>query len=387
MMNQPVEDNLSREAIAQRSSKGWAIKGSPILSMALAVAILGTIYWTMIASDRFVSETHVIVQKAELNVAQGFDLGSLFGGFAGGNSHEDQMLLRDYLLSVDMLKKLDERLQLRKHFSSHDHDLLSRMWSEDEPIEWFHRYYLSRISVDFDDYSGVLVIRAQAFSPKMAQAITKMMVSEGEKFMNDLSHRLASEQVDFLEEQVERLRRRAQAARNEVLHFQNKKELVSPQAAIESRVALIAKLEATRADLQTKNSAMKAYLVEDNPAIQQINQQIAAIKKQIEQEKGELASTQKGSSPLNRALEEYQQLELEASFTEETYRSALTALEKGRVEASRKLKKVSVLQAPGLPEYPEEPARLYNSVVFIVFSLILAGMVYLMAAIIRDHKD
>jgi len=127
-------------------------------------------------------------------------------------------------------------------------------------------------------------------------------------------------------------------------------------------------------------------LAASNPAIKQLDQQIRAIEKQIKQEKQELASTQRDGT-LNRALEEYQRLEQDASFAEEAYKSALVALERGRVEASRKLKKVSILQAPTLPEYPEQPRRIYNSLVFILFSLMIAGLVHLMLAVIRDHKD
>jgi len=361
-------------------------KRYPIVTLALVIALLGTVYWSLIASDRYVSDAQVIVQKADLNVPQGLDFGALLGSIASGDSHQDQMLLRAHLLSVDMLRKLDKELGLREHYSDSNHDLLSRMWAVDEPVEWFHKYLLSRVSVEYDDYSGVLLVSAQAFTPEMAQAITQMMLLEGERFMNEMSHRLAYEQVAFLEEQLERLKQRAQSARNAVIQFQNQSEMVSPQAALESRIALIAKLEATRADLQTRLSAMKAYLVESNPAIEQINQQIAAIQKQVEQEQSELASTQKGAT-LNRRLEQYQRLELEATFTEETYKSALTALEAGRVEASRKLKKVSVLQTPTLPEYPQQPQRFYNSVVVILFSLVAAGLVHLMAAVVRDHKD
>jgi len=383
-MDESKTESMSKR-LAGKGDMGF-LKRYPIVTLALIIALLGTIYWSLIASDRYVSETQVIVQKADLNVPSGLDFGSLLGSIGGGDSHKDQMLLRAHLLSVDMLRKLDQELGLREHYSDSSHDLFSRMWSVDEPVEWFHRYFMTRVSVEYDELSGVLMIYAQAFTPEMAQAITRMMVSEGERFMNELSHRLASEQVAFLEGQLERLEQRAQSARNSVIQFQNQSEMVSPQAALESRVALIANLEATRADLQTKLNAMKAYLVESNPAVEQISQQISAIEKQVEQEQRELASTQEDST-LNRRVEQYQRLELEATFAEETYKSALTALEAGRVEASRKLKKVSVLQTPTLPESSEQPKRFYNSVVFILFSLIAAALYRLMAAVVRDHKD
>lgn len=381
-MSDPKSDQLP---VAHDRSGSW-VRRYPILTIAMLVALLGVVYWAVIASDRYVSQTHVIVQKADINVSQGMDFGNLLGALGGGSSHVDQMLLRDFLLSLDMLKILDDKLDLRRHWASTEHDLLSRLWDENEPIEWFHRYYLDRVSVVFDDYSGVLEITAQAFDPKTAQAITSTMVTEGERFINELSHRLAAEQVTFLEEQVESLKNRLLEARREVIRFQNTHKLASPEAAVQSRIELIAKLEATRADLQTKLNAMKAYLVSDNPAVEQTRQQISAIEAQIKKEEQLLASSQQKNA-LNSVLEEYQQLELAAAFAEEAYKSALTALEKGRVEASRKLKKVSVLQTPTLPEYPEEPRRVYNSIVFVLLALLAAGLFHLIAAIIRDHRD
>ena len=89
----------------------------------------------------------------------------------------------------------------------------------------------------------------------------------------------------------------------------------------------------------------------------------------------------------NRVIEEYQRLELEAKFAQDVYQTALVALERGRLDAIRNIKKVSVLQSPTLPEYPWEPRRLYNIVVFVLCVMVLAGITHLIAAIIRDHKD
>jgi capsular polysaccharide transport system permease protein len=78
---------------------------------------------------------------------------------------------------------------------------------------------------------------------------------------------------------------------------------------------------------------------------------------------------------------------LNAEFAQDIYKTTLMALEKGRVEATRTLKKVSVLQTPSKPQYPLEPRRIYNSIVFMLSALLVAGVVHLLVAIIRDHKD
>jgi capsular polysaccharide transport system permease protein len=128
-------------------------------------------YWAFVASDRYVSEAHVIIQQTEMSMNQTMDLSTLFGG-SGGGSRADQMLLRDHLLSVDMLTKIDAGLGLKDHYSDRRRDPVSRLWSADISQEWFHWYFLSRVSVEYDEYAGVLVIRSEAFSPDKAHAIT-----------------------------------------------------------------------------------------------------------------------------------------------------------------------------------------------------------------------
>jgi len=355
-----------------------------ILGAALISSAIAAVYWLVIASDRYVSEARIIIQRTDLAGGQSMDFSSLLG-MAGNGNRADQLLLRDYLLSVDMLKKLDAALQLRAHFSDSQRDPISRMWQSDTSMEWFHRHYLTRINVEFDEYAGVLQVKAQAYDPKTAQAIVQMLVEEGERFMNDVARKLALEQVAFLETQVAQMHDRAMLARQAVLSYQNKKGLVSPQATAENIAGIIATLEAQRTELETQRSALQSYLVADHPNIIQINQQILAIEKQIVQEEAKLVSP--NGKTLNRTIEEFQRLEMEAGFTQDVYKTALIALEKGRVEAIRTLKKVSVLQTPTLPEYALEPRRFYNTLVFTLVALMLAGIVQLLMAIVRDHKD
>ena len=130
---------------------------------------------------------------------------------------------------------------------------------------------------------------------------------------------------------------------------------------------------------------MLGYLSPSAPDIAQINLKIAAIENQLRAEKARMTSPKGGT--LNRTVEEYQRLEMVALFAQDVYKTALTALERGRIEATRNLKKVSVVQSPTLPQYPLEPRKMYNILVFALSALVLAGIVQLLAAIIRDHQD
>lgn len=353
-------------------------------ALVLAACLLIAIYWGLVASDRHVSEARVIIQRTDLAGSQTMDFSSLLTG-AGGINRADQLLLRDYLLSVDMLDKLDAKLNLRAHYSDRRHDLLSRMWSADVPREWFHKHYLSRVSVEFDDYAGVLVIRAQGYDPGTAHRIAAMLVQEGERTMNAMAHELAREQVSFIERQVSDMAARFQEARRQVLAYQNMKGLASPQATAENLAGVINRLETQRTELQARRTALLSYLAPQAPGIVELDIQLGALQKQIAQEQARLAAP-KGDA-LNSTVEEYQRLEMAATFAQDIYKTALVALEKGRVEAQRTIKKVTVLQEATLPEYPLQPARLYNIAVFTLLTLLAAGIIHLLAAIIREHKD
>jgi capsular polysaccharide transport system permease protein len=293
--------------------------------------------------------------------------------------------MRDYLLSVGLLQKLDKELDLRSHFSNWRRDPFSKFLFANAPIEWLHRYYLSRVSVELNDYDGVLVVNAQAYTPEMSKAISEKLVLEGEAFMNNVANSLAQTQVDFLEKQVVQMHDRLLSARQTLLDYQNKKGLASPMATAESTVAILAKLQASLTELQTQKSALQSYLVASHPSVVQLNQQIAAVEKQMLQEQAKLASPT--GKPLNKTVEEYQRLEMQAAFADAVYKTALSALERGRIEATRTIKKISVVQAPTLPEYPLEPRRIYNTLVALMTAFLLAGIAHLLWAVVQDHKD
>jgi capsular polysaccharide transport system permease protein len=358
------------------------IKHHRLWQAVIVLILLAIVYWGLIASDRYVSEAHVVVEKTDAAAEQAVDLSSQLAG-QGGNAR-DQLLLRDYLLSVDMMRKLDSRLKLRHHYSSNG-DFLSRLWFEDASIEKFHRHYLSRISVDYDDYSGLLMIRAQAYTPEMASNISKALIKEGESYMNELAHRLALEQVGFIEKQLTTMGERFIATRNKLLAYQNAHKLVSPGGTIASLASVVSQLEGQVAELRARRRAMESYLAPNSPDVRQVVMQIEGLKRQIEAEKARLASPATGS--LNLISEQYERLQMDAQFAQDLYKTALSALEKTRVDSTRTLKKLSILQTPTLPEYPLEPRRLYNIVTFIVIILMLAAIAHLTTAIIRDHRD
>lgn len=343
------------------------------------------IYYGLFASNRYVSDAVVLVQNTDstAGAASGTDLLSMLSGNSGGKS--DQLILADYLTSLDILKKLDEKYDLRSHYASKDHDIVSRMWDRDIEIEWFYRYFKDRVSVVYDDYNGVIRIEAQAYDPETALKISSFLVEEGENFMNDVSHAIANEQVAFLEGEVESARKDLQEASANLLNFQNQKNMASPAIEVENYQRIIADLEKQKSELIIKIQSLPQTIGSDSQIKQSLRSNVKAIDTQIANVRSYITSGK--SSSLNELADREQALKMDVDFKRDIYSSALNGLVKGKMNAARLIKHVSVLQSPSKPEYAMKPERIYSILLTICLGLLFLGMMQLLKSIILDHVD
>ena len=359
------------------------LKKHYFLSVSFFTIFFVTCYWMIIATDRFVSESRIVLESPQIS-APALNFQSLLTG-GGAANRSDMLLLRDYMMSVDMLKKIDQSLEIRSHFSQTSIDRLSRLNDNRNSLEELHKYYLKRINVDFDEYSQLLRVSVEAYDADMAYSIAQFLLSEGELHMNRMGQRLAQEQVRFLERQVEELKLRFDEELQKLIEFQNESGLVSAQGELQNISAVIATMQGQLATLTAQRTATLSFQSPRSAEVLRLNAEIEALENQINQERSRLAQTSGGA--LNVLSSEYQMLEMSMQFARESYSSALAALQSTRIEAARQLKQVSILQSPTLPEYALAPARLYNSAVFGIVTLLLTLIANMLIMIVRDHKD
>lgn len=354
---------------------------NPVWLLCAALIFVVACYWSIFASDRYISQANIVLESPQLS-APAINVRTILSGSGG---HGDMLLLRDYLLSVDMLQKIQATKDFRSHYSSNEIDFFSRLRDKDAPIEELHAYYLNKVQVDLDEYANVLRVKVSAFSPQMANSIANFLLIEGEHHMNTMGQRLAEEQVSFLEVQVSALSENFDKARQSLLDYQNKYGLVSPTETVESLSAVVAGLEGQLSNLQSERTALISYQSYRSPNVVKIDSQIQALKSQIEKERSRMA--QQSGDALNVKSADYQTLELKMQFARDSYSGALAALENTRIEAARKLKQISVLQTPTFPEYATEPRRVYNIVSFGLIAVFVSLILQMLVLIIKDHRD
>ncbi|WP_057040335.1 capsule biosynthesis protein [Campylobacter coli] len=339
------------------------------------------IYYILIAADRYVSTITMSV-KSTTGSTQASGVLSLLT--ATSNTSEDIKFLQGYIESLDMLKILDEKIHLKELYNEQYIDLFFSL-SSSSSIESYLKYYQNRVKVHVDDKTGLLNVEVEGFTPESAHLIAKTIMQESDKFINEISHKAAREQMAFAEEELVKYKERYQKAQNDLIAFQNKYGVFDPLKQAEAKAGLVTQLESDIAQREAKLLTMQSYMNDSAPEIVTLKAEIAALKKQLVKERSKI-SADNSSQKLNDLAAKFQDLTIEAGFAQSAYEAALKAYESARIEALRKIKQLVIVQTPDVPQSAKYPEKIYNILTaFIVLSLIF-GIVKFIKMIIEEHK-
>ncbi|MCV3429184.1 capsule biosynthesis protein [Campylobacter lari] len=340
-------------------------------------------YYIFIAANRYVSESVLSVKSTT------GDSGAITGIAAlltnNSFSSEDITFLKSYIHSLDMLNILEEKIQIRELYQKQKLDFFYSISSSADQ-EDFLKYYQNRVKIiQENSANGLLRVEVEGFDPQSAHLIASTIVKESEKFINEISHKAARDQMQFAEEELLQFKKRYQKAKDELLAFQNKYGVFDPLKQAEGTLKLIAELESKIAAKEAELLMMQSYINDNAPQIVTIKSEIDALKKQLQKEKSKVSSP-KSSQKLNDLAAKFQDLTIEAGFAESAYTAALKAYESARIEALRKIKQVVIVQSPSLPQSAKYPEALYNIITaFMILSLIY-GIVKFIKMIIEEHR-
>lgn len=340
------------------------------------------LYYLFIAADRYVSSITLSVRSMNSDIAPVSGLASLVGINTG--AREDVLFLQEYIHSLDMLKILDKDIHLKLLYQAQQKDPFFAL-SEESDQERFLKFYQDRVKVIFDDTSGLLKVDVEGFTPQDAQIIANAILKESEKFVNEVSHKAAREQMAFAEKELLKAKERLQNAKNNLLAFQSRYGVFDPLKQAEAKASLTNTIESQIATKETELATMQSYLNENAPQIIMLKAEIEALKEQLNKETSKIVSS-KNIKRLNDLAAKFQDLTIEAQFAQDAYTVALTSIETTRIESSRKIKQLVVIQGANEPQSPTYPRKLYNIITIFVILSVLYGIIKLITMIIEEHR-
>jgi capsular polysaccharide transport system permease protein len=349
----------------------------------LIPTLAALVYFGLVASDVYISESRFVIRSPQ-RPAQGGLVGALLQGSAFARSQDDTYSVHDFILSRDALKEVDDKLGVRKAYSSENVDLIGRFpgldW--DRSFEAFHRYWQKKVTVDFDTASSITVLRVRAFSAADAQKVNDLLLQLGERLVNDLNERSRQDMVRFAEREVALAEEKVKDASRAMSTYRGKQAVYEPDRQASLQLQGVAKIQ----EELIATEGQLAQLRKLSPG----NPQIPALVNKAESLRGAIASESAkvtGGGSYSARAPDFERLALEKGFADRQLATAFIGLETARSEAQRKQLYLERLVKPNLPDESVEPRRLRSIFTVLVLALIAWGVASLLVASIREHVD
>jgi capsular polysaccharide transport system permease protein len=173
-------------------------------------------------------------------------------------------------------------------------------------------------------------------------------------------------------------------AREALLEFRNRINVIDPVSSAKSIGETIAQLTRDKVLLENNRAALVGIVSADSPTRRLLDAQIAAIESQIAGLQKQLAGHVQ-DSVISTQIAAYEDLQLEAQFAEKLYAIAQSGYEKARVEAEKQQLFLAMIVRPTLPEQATYPRIIRYTLTIFAICFVLWSMMVLLLAAIREH--
>ncbi|WP_348645014.1 capsule biosynthesis protein [Methylobacterium sp. WL18] len=349
------------------------IKSDPWLGIMFAICfvvptLMGTLYYGLIASDRFVTEAQFAVRPAVGTADKATpDMVGTNAGVTTPLLAQDSLITLEYIHSRPMLEAIESQLPILTWFSRDDIDYFSRL-DPSKPTERVLRYWKKRVSIDIESSTGVMSLSVEAFDAAESLAITQAVMSEAERMLNSLSLNARQDAVSDSVQELKLADERVSKLSSALTDLRNREGVLSAQKSSEANLALAGQLRASRINLAVQLAIGQRDLGPEARRIVDIKQQIRDLDDNIARIERESTSRDPEQKRiLSGALTQFETLENARKNAEKYREDVRKAYERARILAARKVEFLSPVVQPVKAESSTEPRRA------MMMSLVSAG--------------
>lgn len=363
--------------------KTWLKRINPLLWLSVIIpTALSGIYFGAIASDVYISESSFVVRSPRNQTALS-GVGALLQNSGFARAQDDTYTVQEYMRSHTALTQLQQDLPVRAFYEQGD--LFSRFngfgWNDSQ--EAFYTYFKKRLSVDFDSVSGIATLRVRTFQPEDGQQINQKLLDLGESLINRLNERARTDTIVFAEQAVGSAEARVKQTADALTEYRVKNKFVDLPAQSSAQLAIMSNLDSELIRVETQLAQLLS-ITPENPQVSALQQRRASLQKQLEQKSKVLSGS--GNSIATQTAD-YQRLMLDYELAQQQLSTAITSLHNTRNEADRQQLYLEVINQPSKPDWAQEPYRLYNILATFIIGLMVYGILSLLLASVREHKN
>lgn len=383
-----------RKGFARPARLRWRHLGA-VLSLFLMVLLpldAAGYYLFFVAKDQFASRIGFSVRKEEAGSAI-----ELLGGITelSGSGTSDSDILYQFIRSQKLVRLVDARLDLVALFTRPGDPVFSLR--SNPTIEDLLAHWHRAVKVYYDTSSGLIEVRAQAFTAQDAHAIAAAIFAESSAMINTLSAEAREDATRFAREELDRAVSRLKTARQTLTAFRTRTRIVDPKADIQGQMGLLANLQSQLAealidlDLLRKTTGKKKEQADRRVAVvgarvRQAERRVEVIKEQISAERSRFGAQTDQGDAFASLVAEYESLSVDMEFAEKSYLSALAAYEAARAQAQRQTRYLAAYVGPTTPEKAQYPQRLTLLALLGAFLFIAWSILILIYYSIRDRR-
>ncbi|MBC2651545.1 hypothetical protein [Novosphingobium aerophilum] len=341
------------------------------------------VYFGLVASDVYISESRYVVRSPEKPAATGLGLVLASAGFS--NANEEAFAAKSFVESRGALQDINRRGEFTNAFTASRISIFDRF----DPLgiagsfEDLYKYYLNRVRVESDPTTSISTLTVRAYSPQDAYRFNVRLLEISEQTINRMNQRGRQDMIKFAQIEVNDAQARARNAAVALAAYRNREGVVDPQIQATAQMAMISKLQDDVISTQTMLNQFRAFTPQ-NPQIPSLENRLATMKSAIRKEMGALAG---GDRSLAASAVQYQKLFIEQEFANKQLTSALASLQEARNEARRQQVYVERIAQPNLPDAPLEPRRARGILATLALGLVAWGIASMLLAGVKEHAQ
>ncbi|HBF29346.1 MAG TPA: capsule biosynthesis protein [Rhizobium sp.] len=347
--------------------------------MVLGPSLLSLVYFAGIASDQYTAEARFAVRSLSDN-STGDKVDTTLINMQV--APQDAYVVTSFIHSAEILRRLKGQIDYRAIFTDPKADYFSRFDpkdSEEEFLKYWDRHVFSYI----DGPSGIVTLTVRTFQPKDAVELTKAILQQSEKLVNEITLRARDDLLASFRTEVTRTKAQYLDALKDSKDFQQKSGLLSPEVQAKEAGKLLTGLFAKKLDLETRLFVLKESDGTDSPSYKQMERAQDGLNKQVKDLQAQLVGSNNDS--LANLIAGFAKLETNREVTEKLYESARRNYDLAFAAVSRKALYLTVFVQPSTPEEALFPKRIMSPLMIFLGLFVFWTTLCLIWASVEDH--
>jgi tyrosine-protein kinase Etk/Wzc len=321
-----------------------------------ALGIVGGIVYALLAPEWY--EARLTAVPTRQNQTFGMDVASRLPTIPGLDSSlaNDVRRIEAVLTSNSVSDEVITKFNLMDRYGvAHIENARTSLWSHcSTTVEW---------------RSSLVILRCEDRSPQLARDIVQYFGEVGNRVFRRISTSSSKEERQFLETQVQEVKRKVDAASRALREFQEKYKLVDLAEQSKAVISAMASIKGEMISKQLELSYLSGFSGRGESNVMQLQQQISIMDSKLRQLEDQQVGTHSGSAAgaasdffpsamsVPKLRFELEELYREQKIQETVFTLLTQRYEMAKVDEARTTSTFQILDAPTLPTLKSRPKR------------------------------